>query len=83
MKVTLTAKERDLLVSFLSAGLSRAIENATPAGSAFHVQLSDEEADEIRDACGDQLQRAGFDEKYELTAVGEMLETLVDKLFVG
>lgn len=39
-----------------------------------------EQADEIREQCGDQLQHVGFDEEYELTLEGEILERLIDKL---
>lgn len=49
----------------------------------FCMEISEEQADEIRDLCGEQLQIVGFDEKYELTAEGEILESLVDKFFIG
>lgn len=43
---------------------------------------SDEEADELRNACGDYLQIVGFDETYEPTEIGKYLERLIDKLYV-
>jgi hypothetical protein len=42
---------------------------------------SDNNTDLLRDQFGEQLQLFGFDEKYELTKEGEILETLIDKFF--
>jgi hypothetical protein len=47
------------------------------------ISVSEDQANEIRDLCGEQLQIAGFDEKYELTPEGEILESLIDKFFIG
>lgn len=49
----------------------------------YVISLSESQADELRDLCGEQLQIAGFDENYELTDEGKILESLVDKLFTG
>ena len=49
----------------------------------YLVEISKDLADEIRDACGGQLQAVGFDENYELTTEGAILESLVDKFFSG
>ena len=46
------------------------------------IIISEDQANEIRDSCGEQLQIAGFDEKYELTSEGEILESLIDKFFI-
>ncbi len=45
-------------------------------------RLSAEEADDLRDACGEQLQRVGFDQDYSPTKEGKLLEALIDKLLV-
>lgn len=42
-----------------------------------------DEMDALRDACSDLLLRIGFDESYAATPVGNMLEDLIDKLFIG
>jgi hypothetical protein len=55
---------------------------ATLSGQDYVAELSPEEADTIRDACGEQLQRAGFDEDYKATEEGTILESLIDKLLV-
>jgi hypothetical protein len=47
------------------------------------VQLSYEEADLIRDLCGDRLQVVGFDNDYNLTEEGKFLVDLVDLLYTG
>lgn len=49
----------------------------------YLLKISEDQADEIRDLCGERLQIAGFDEKYELTPEGKILESLEDKFFVG
>lgn len=51
--------------------------------SNYLISIDDDSADEIRDLCEEQLQVAGFDEIYELTAEGEILESLIDKFFIG
>ena len=46
-------------------------------------QLSDDQIDALRDACGERLQVAGFDENYAATTEGAALEDLIDRLFLG
>ena len=46
-------------------------------------EVSDEEADELRDNCLDRMDEIGFDESYYPTKTGVELEILVDKLFIG
>ena len=45
--------------------------------------ISDDDADGLRDLCADRLQTHGFDENYQPNQVGQKLEALIDKLFVG
>ena len=52
-----------------------------PDGYVIH--LSEEDASDIRDICGEQLQVVGFDENYSLSKEGKNLESLIDKLFTG
>lgn len=47
------------------------------------ISLTADEAEEIRELCGDKLQQCGFDKKYNLTKEGHILEDLVDILFTG
>jgi hypothetical protein len=46
------------------------------------INISEAQTEEIRDLCGEQLQIVGFDEKYQLTPEGEILESLIDKFFI-
>jgi hypothetical protein len=47
----------------------------------YLLEITEDQADEIRDLCGEQLQIVGFNERYEATSEGEILESLVDKFF--
>ncbi len=49
----------------------------------YTFELSDDVADDIRDLFGDQLQLVGFDEVYSPTQEGMILESLIDKFFIG
>ena len=49
----------------------------------YLLKISENQADEIRDLCVEHLQIVGFDEKYELTLEGKILESLIDKFFIG
>lgn len=40
-------------------------------------------ANRLRNLCGDRLQEIGFDENYDPTPEGKILEDLIDKLFTG
>ena len=51
-------------------------------GEGYLLEVEADEADAIRDACGEQLQRVGFDADYNPTRDGEMLEKLVDLFLV-
>ena len=46
------------------------------------LNISEDQANEIRDLCGKQLQIVGFNEKHELTPEGEILDSLLDKFFI-
>lgn len=46
------------------------------------VQFTEDEADELRDLCGEQLQKEGFNNEYQPTEEGQILEQLIDKLLV-
>lgn len=63
----------------VEAKLLSKLDKATERG----VLLTDSEADELRDLCGDRLIDCGFDEGYVANATGKKLEEMIDKLFVG
>lgn len=49
----------------------------------YLLVFSEDQADELRDLCGKQLEMIGFDENYKLTRKGKILESLIDKFFIG
>lgn len=85
MKVKLTKEEFELLCSgkFLPSHLSDVVIKAVFQGRHYLLDVSDDAADEIRDFCGEQLQRQGFDENYNPTREGNLLESLIDKFYIG
>lgn len=85
MKISLTTEEREVLISDvrLPAQIADLICGSTPLGDGWILQIGTNDADVIRDLCGDALQERGFDERYEPTGVGKVLETLIDKFFFG
>ncbi len=46
------------------------------------IELDEETADEIRDWAMDKQVQVGFDENYELTSEGTILEELVDAFYI-
>lgn len=46
------------------------------------ILISRELSEEFRDIFTNQLAKVGFDENYEVTTEGQMLETLIDKFFI-
>ena len=86
MRVRLTKAEFEYLSSgvFLPDNLLRLILSAAKSFEKSYVlQLSEDDADEIRDLCAEHLPMVGFDDNYDLTKEGEFLETFIDKFFIG
>jgi len=46
----------------------------------FKNNLTDDELDKIEDVVAEKLQISGFDQKYEITSVGLMCESILDQL---
>jgi hypothetical protein len=67
-----------LMMLQLTPDLRQVLQSISEGGD-----ISDEQADELRDCCTDRLDEIGFDESYEVTEAGVKLEVLVDKLFIG
>ena len=85
MNVKFTKDEYSCLIEkgFLPEHLFASVREARKIGDFFSLELSDGIADEVRDICGEHLQETGFDEDYNLNDKGKVLESLVDKLFIG
>lgn len=85
-KVRLSEEEYEYLSStaFLSKSLREKLIKPTGIGRLDRtVQISEEDAELIRDLCCEELAVKGFDENYAPTKEGKILEDLIDKLFVG
>lgn len=48
----------------------------------FNLSLTEDDANTLRDVCGDYLAIAGFDENYNAKGKGIVLERLIDKFYV-
>jgi hypothetical protein len=86
MLVTLTSGEIGYLTTktLVPPDLSEQLKSvSTTEGIPIAFSISEEEADILRDLLGQELQRHGFDNNYNPTPEGRMLENLIDKLFVG
>ncbi|MCI0382230.1 MAG: hypothetical protein L0207_04165 [Chlamydiae bacterium] len=83
--VELTKNEYDYLcrASFLPSWLKELLISIEKHKNKYLLKISENQADRIRDLFGEQLQLVGFDEKYELTLEGKILESLIDKFFIG
>lgn len=68
-----------LMTLLLTPDLRQVLEAIAEQGG----QITDDQADELRDCCTDRLDKCGFDESYEPTTEGKKLESLIDKLYVG
>lgn len=86
VRIKLTSEEIVYLMGtgFVHPGLSEQLKSVSASQDSFlAVEISEEEADALRDRLGEELQRDGFDEAYNPTPKGRILEGLIDKLFVG
>jgi hypothetical protein len=67
-----------LMMLQLTPDLSQVLKAIAEGG-----EITEDQADQLRDCCTDKLDEAGFDENYEPTEDGSKLEALVDKLYIG
>lgn len=84
LKVKLNDKEYSYIhkAKFLDENHRKLFLFPKKEGAEYVLNFSENQADELRDLCGEQLQVAGFDENYELTEEGKILESLIDKFFI-
>ena len=80
MKVRLSSAEREQLMRM--RGADGLVFEPTPSGD--HVSaIPDDLADDLRERCADELLTTGFDQDYEPTPEGKVLESLIDKLYIA
>ena len=78
--VHLRKEDADFMLSVLDlpADLREVLAQAPITG----ITIGEDDADRLRDLCGERLQTHGFDERYNPTKEGQKLEQLIDILFV-
>lgn len=84
MKIKLTLKEFDFLKSELSKINSQIVEKLASYESNENViiiNLDDDDMIDIRDWASEELQKVGFDESYNLTPSGKILDRFIDIFF--
>jgi hypothetical protein len=83
MRVQLTREERSIMLQRLT--VPPAVRDQLLSGSphSIEVWLSTDDAVAVREAAQDLLDTAGFDADYRPTAIGALMETLIDKFFPG
>jgi hypothetical protein len=65
--------------SFLPEDCVRTIESFRTVGDGYLLNVSDETAEQFRDAFTVRLAKAGFDASYNLSSEGKVLEDLIDR----
>lgn len=69
--------------SFLPTSLARVLDAAQFEGNeALAIYISRDVAEAFRSAFTDQLAKVGFNDDYELTSEGRMLEELIDHFYL-
>lgn len=79
--IRLSSDEIDFLLGVLALP-PRLVENLGRARD-LGEQIEEDDADALRDLCGERLQTHGFGPGYEPTEEGKQLERMIDRLFVG
>ena len=82
--IRLSRAEFDYLRSadFLAPSLVETLQLGVASNSVVVLTLSRDQTEEFRDAFTDRLARVGFNERYETTLEGQMLEGLIDCFLV-
>lgn len=85
VKVKINSCQKDYLIENLleDKALLALFTNTKEYNEAYYIELSHEDADNIRDLCSEMLDMHGFDEKYKLTPDGKILEELIDLFYVN
>lgn len=85
MIIKLTELEREFLLTSViknNSSLINTIEQSTKDKDNYLIDIDSILADEIRDLCSEKLQISGFDEEYNLTEEGKILENLIDIFYM-
>jgi hypothetical protein len=84
MELKLTGEERDMLMSLSDVPVEvvASLKQARSVGDHWQLSLSEHDADDLRDRCGERWQEIGWAGD-EVTASGRILDNLIDKLYTG
>ncbi|WP_085784446.1 hypothetical protein [Candidatus Nucleicultrix amoebiphila] len=83
MKIYLNEEEMQLLKIAASKGKMEDRVRLTPASpNKFLLSGAEDDFVDLRECCSDYLMIVGFDENYHLTKEGNILEKLIDKLYI-
>jgi hypothetical protein len=63
--------------------LREVVRSAREVNGKWQLQLSRDQADEIRDHCSNSLIEIGSDERYQPNKAGDLLEGLIGRFFTG
>ena len=82
MIISLTKEEYEFFLNenFLNPHSKNIIKNID---IKYNLVINEDDADAIREECGEKLQLVGFDKNSNPTKKGLILESLIDKFFVG
>ena len=81
--IRLSKQEQQMLASTVQMpdSLRAVVRSALPVGESWRLELAAPVAEQIRDCCADTLLQISFDEHYEPTKEGHILEALIDRFF--
>lgn len=85
MKIRILQSQKEYLIDHVLEGrddLIQEIEKGKLVKNKWEISISEETSDDIRDLCSEKLQKIGFDENYNLTEQGKVLEAMIDAFFV-
>ncbi|GAB1342014.1 hypothetical protein [Gemmatimonas sp.] len=83
LRVQLTHEERTIMLQRLTVPPAVRDQLLSNNSQSREVWLSADDAEAVREAAQDLLDREGFDEDYRPTAIGRLMETLIDKFYPG
>ena len=83
MLIELSTNEWRALAAVIAESASDPVAQPQPIEHGYLLNLSDVLADEYRNRCQDHLEIIGFDKDYHPTGQGRILESLIDKLYIG
>ena len=83
MRVKISSEELSVLgrCEFVSPIKIGAASGTAVKDANVVLELTDDEIDDLRDACIERQQVSGFDKDYKLNTLGRVLQGLIDKLF--